>query len=962
VASMARTRSRRHGIRARILAIAWIPSLLLLTGGIAVSGVLASHGLHTVRFTDKLDASAPEMTAFVTMVISERRASVVFLADPRRDLPTPPDPSKLPDPSSLTAIRQQLDVTGRAVLAFARERAVLDPDVYRTLVADLTRGLAKLPSLRQRIDSRQASLLEASDFYSALVDSVATSMYPIANSEPVPQAAVALAGVGTAIRACGTYLRADEFALAAAMGYSLTPAEYSRFAQSLGGQRGLFDEVRGSFDSAGAARLDQLRASPAWRRMDTAHNAILLGALASGSVSEASPNRTGAGTGSDRTGTGTDRTGTGAGSGTDRTGTGSGSGTDRTGTGTGSGTDRTGTGTGSGTDRTGTGSGSGTDRTGTGSGSGTDRTGTGTGSGTDRTGTGTGSPASAPAASGNGGLPTAESWNADFEEIGFGLTDLLKSVVSRASTVSRETGQSQLTRATVVGVLLVVAGIVVLLLTTRQSRRLIGRLRRLNEETLLLSRERLPGIVSRLRRGEKVDVATEVVPLDLGEDEIGQVAKAFNQAQETAIAAAVGESEARAGLRTVFLNIAHRSQGLVHNQLSLLDQAEQSQEDPDQLSLLFELDHLTTRARRNAENLIILGGGQVGRQWRKPVPLVEVVRGAISEARDYARVSLGTLPQVNISGGVVADLIHALAELVDNATSFSPPTSRVEVRGNAVGHGIALEIEDQGLGIEAGQLEQLNAMLRQPPDFQALALSDEPRLGVFVVAQLAARHGVRVTLVPSPAYGGTCVVVLIPFQLIDDGSSPSPDAVDTVPSSPAPAPASASFPAPVAATEPGPLSGDDFASLPQRAPTLATAPAGLPPTPVPRYVEEPPTAYVEQPSRAYAGQPPTAYVEEPSRAYAGQPPTAYVEESAVAQVPVVASRQSDQSAGDSRPPLPRRSRQAHLAPQLRSPQGSAAGPENRSPVEVDPELARRRLSAFQRGTLRAREGEQWPNR
>jgi signal transduction histidine kinase len=923
VASMARTRSRRHGIRARILAIAWIPSLLLLTGGIAVSGVLASHGLHTVRFTDKLDASAPEMTAFVTMVISERRASVVFLADPRRDLPTPPDPSKLPDPSSLTAIRQQLDVTGRAVLAFARERAVLDPDVYRTLVADLTRGLAKLPSLRQRIDSRQASLLEASDFYSALVDSVATSMYPIANSEPVPQAAVALAGVGTAIRACGTYLRADEFALAAAMGYSLTPAEYSRFAQSLGGQRGLFDEVRGSFDSAGAARLDQLRASPAWRRMDTAHNAILLGALASGSVSEASPNRTGAGTGSDRTGTGTDRTGTG-------------------------------------------------------SGSGTDRTGTGTGSGTDRTGTGTGSPASAPAASGNGGLPTAESWNADFEEIGFGLTDLLKSVVSRASTVSRETGQSQLTRATVVGVLLVVAGIVVLLLTTRQSRRLIGRLRRLNEETLLLSRERLPGIVSRLRRGEKVDVATEVVPLDLGEDEIGQVAKAFNQAQETAIAAAVGESEARAGLRTVFLNIAHRSQGLVHNQLSLLDQAEQSQEDPDQLSLLFELDHLTTRARRNAENLIILGGGQVGRQWRKPVPLVEVVRGAISEARDYARVSLGTLPQVNISGGVVADLIHALAELVDNATSFSPPTSRVEVRGNAVGHGIALEIEDQGLGIEAGQLEQLNAMLRQPPDFQALALSDEPRLGVFVVAQLAARHGVRVTLVPSPAYGGTCVVVLIPFQLIDDGSSPSPDAVDTVPSSPAPAPASASFPAPVAATEPGPLSGDDFASLPQRAPTLATAPAGLPPTPVPRYVEEPPTAYVEQPSRAYAGQPPTAYVEEPSRAYAGQPPTAYVEEpsrayagqpptayveeSAVAQVPVVASRQSDQSAGDSRPPLPRRSRQAHLAPQLRSPQGSAAGPENRSPVEVDPELARRRLSAFQRGTLRAREGEQWPNR
>ena len=124
------------------------------------------------------------------------------------------------------------------------------------------------------------------------------------------------------------------------------------------------------------------------------------------------------------------------------------------------------------------------------------------------------------------------------------------------------------------------------------------------------------------------------------------------------------------------------------------------------------------------------------------------------------------------------------------------------MRGNAGGHGIALEIEDQGLGIEPGQLEQLNAMLRQPPDFQAMALSDDPRLGFFVVAQLAARHGIRVTLVPSPAYGGTCVVVLIPFQLLQDDSSPSPDAVETVPSSPG-------LPA-VAATEPRPLSGDSY--------------------------------------------------------------------------------------------------------------------------------------------------------
>jgi signal transduction histidine kinase len=447
--------------------------------------------------------------------------------------------------------------------------------------------------------------------------------------------------------------------------------------------------------------------------------------------------------------------------------------------------------------------------------------------------------------------------------------------------MSRDAGQSQLRRAALIGALLLLVGIVVLLLTTRASGRLIGRLRRLREETLLLSQERLPGVVGRLRAGEQVDVAAEVAPLDLGDDEIGQVASAFNQAQETAIAAAVGEARARAGLRTVFLNIAHRSQGIVHRQLNLLDQAERSQEDPDQLGLLFELDHLTTRARRNAENLVILGGGQAGRQWRHPVPLVQVVRGAISEARDYVRVSLGALPQVRISGGAVADVIHTIAELVDNATSFSPPTSRVEVRGNAVGRGIVLEIEDQGLGLEPQQLEQLNAMLHQPPDFQAMALSDEPRLGIFVVAQLAARQGIRVTLTPSPAYGGTRVVVLIPSSLINSDESCSPVRDDAPPPDPAPA-----------------------VAVPQDSP--------------PDNAPEPGTG----------------------------------------SVPVATPPELGRPAGDEdHPPLPRRNRQSHLAPQLRSPEEIQPVPVEQPSAEVDPGLARQRLSAFQYGTRRAREAD-----
>jgi signal transduction histidine kinase len=156
--------------------------------------------------------------------------------------------------------------------------------------------------------------------------------------------------------------------------------------------------------------------------------------------------------------------------------------------------------------------------------------------------------------------------------------------------------------------------------------------------------------------------------------------------------AAVTEAKTREGVWAVFLNIAHRSQTVVHRQLEILDKAEHQQEDPDQLQMLFELDQLATRARRNAENLIILGGEQPGRRWRSPVPLMDFVRSAFAEAEDYTRVDLSRLPGVTIVGNVVADLIHLLAELVDNATAFSPPESPVTVMGNIVGNGAVVEI------------------------------------------------------------------------------------------------------------------------------------------------------------------------------------------------------------------------------------------------------------------------------
>ncbi len=217
----------------------------------------------------------------------------------------------------------------------------------------------------------------------------------------------------------------------------------------------------------------------------------------------------------------------------------------------------------------------------------------------------------------------------------------------------------------------------------------------------------------------------------------------------------------------MFLNIAHRSQIVAHRQLKLLDQAERTQEDPDQLSLLFfQLDHLTTRARRNAENLIILGGGQPGRQWRNPVPLLDIVRSAVGEAETYTGSASARCPRSRWPGPPWPTSSTCWPNWWTTPPVFSPPTARVEVRGNMAGRGIVIEIEDQGLGIELEQLQELNTMLATPPDFSVMALSEEPRLGLFVVTQLAVRHSIRVTLTESPSYGGIRAVVLIPLALI----------------------------------------------------------------------------------------------------------------------------------------------------------------------------------------------------
>lgn len=323
------------------------------------------------------------------------------------------------------------------------------------------------------------------------------------------------------------------------------------------------------------------------------------------------------------------------------------------------------------------------------------------------------------------------------------------------------------------GLLTLAAGITAIVAVGRSSRRLTDRLCRLREETLNRSKHTLPEIVDRVRRGHRVDVAEALPRLDHGPDEIGQVADAFDTAQQAAVAATVKQAEIRRGVSRVFLSIAYRNQTLVQRQLRLLDEIEYDEEDPVALRKLFRLDHLTTRARRYADNLIILGGGQSSRRWGPARPMVDVLRAAISETEGFDRVRLTSAPHAMLTGQAVADIVHLIAELVENATQFSPTGSPVEVNCGPVAGGLAVDVEDRGLGMSEQGLAAAQRILSQVPEFDVMALPDEPRLGLFVVARLADRHGVQVRLYPSP-YGGTRATAIIPARILEPTRNAAP--------------------------------------------------------------------------------------------------------------------------------------------------------------------------------------------
>ncbi|MET8983354.1 nitrate- and nitrite sensing domain-containing protein [Streptomyces sp. NPDC004539] len=597
----------------------------------------------------------------------------------------------------------------------------------------------------------------------------------------------------------------------------------------------------------------------------------------------------------------------------------------------------------------------------------------------------------------NGGTPkgvTARSWDTAAGGVLEQLGTLDEQANDRYQDRVRPVAVGVIVQAVVAGVFGLIALLLSLFLSVRIGRALIRDLRQLRLDAHEASAVRLPSVMRRLSVGEQVDVETEVPHLEYDRNEIGEVGQALNTLQRAAVEAAVKQAELRSGVSEVFVNLARRSQVLLHKQLTLLDTMERRTEDTEELADLFRLDHLTTRMRRHAEGLVILSGAAPSRQWRKPIQLMDIVRAAVAEVEDYERIEVRRLPRIAVTGPAVADLTHLVAELLENATVFSPPHTAVQVLGERVANGFTLEIHDRGLGMAPEALLDANLRLAETPEFE---LSDTDRLGLFVVSRLAQRQNVRVSLQTSP-YGGTTAVVFIPDALLTD------DVPDTngigfrldrprtprdkkqlpvqLPGMPAPVlDGPVELEAPVGLDPLGfPLAEDDDALFHRRRPGIEPV-TELPSRRTPKLVSshgrpvgDDPRARDDDNGRPASLASPwdqgaaDSLTPLPSRRRgasshvprAGEEPAP----SAPGRAPEAAQGRLQgfgEAPGQRRPeavpgtgPLPRRVRQANLAPQLR--QGPSPRAEERTDLaDRDADQVRNRMASLQRGWQRGRE-------
>jgi signal transduction histidine kinase len=487
-----------------------------------------------------------------------------------------------------------------------------------------------------------------------------------------------------------------------------------------------------------------------------------------------------------------------------------------------------------------------------------------------------------------------------------GLT-IVQSLGHGGQQLGQRTTLVRMSLAVGIGVVAILAAMFLMAWFTRRIARDVASL---GETARLFADRQLPGIIERLRRGDQLNPDSDLPPPAPAKiTEISRIATVLADAQHSTIAATASEVELRSGISRVFVSLARRNQSLLQRQLRMIDELERKAADPGALADLFPLDHLTTRMRRHAEGLIVLSGAPPGRSWSTPVPVIDVVRGAIAEVEDYRRVHITSVADGMMAGSAVADMVHLLAELIENATLFSPSGTQVEVRADRVGNGFAFEIEDRGLGIKPDDLDAINERLSSPTDFD---LADADQLGLFVVGKLAARHGVRVFLRPSP-YGGTTAIVVTPRTLVTHEAETPPAGRRE----PARAPAGRPEDMQLALT--GRVRRDQPPVVP---------PAAVPPPARPGSPE------ASTPSRQTSATGPMPSVPRRRPSVPGRPDS----------VPMADTHQG----------LPRRVRQANLSPHLRNGKAPGKPAPRHEPEARSPEQARNLLSSLQRGWERGR--------
>jgi Nitrate and nitrite sensing/Histidine kinase-, DNA gyrase B-, and HSP90-like ATPase/HAMP domain len=577
-------------------------------------------------------------------------------------------------------------------------------------------------------------------------------------------------------------------------------------------------------------------------------------------------------------------------------------------------------------------------------------------------------------------------------------SQLLEGVVDQSGALSSSARRDALRNALVIAVILGIALLALLLV----ARSMAQPLQRLRAGAIEIAQHRLPEAVQRLRTTESGGLDVRVEPLGIqSRDEIGQVAQAVDDIQEVAVRLATEQAALRRSIGDMFTNLARRSQTLIDRQLELIDDLERNETDPDTLEHLFRLDHLATRMRRNAEDLIVLSGADTGRHWVQPMVLVDVVRAAAAEVEEYQRVEVLPLADLEVAGHAAVDVIHLLAELVENATAFSPPNTKVQIAGQAVPHGYVIEIEDRGLGMSDEELILANERLANPPEID-FALSRV--LGLYVVGRLAQRHAIKVQLRHS-WYGGVTALTLLPHALLvwpkvpqaipepapavvpGRGELPPPAGSTDGERAPEPAPSGDHLPIFEAARsdwfvtepdQPAPLphrqrqharGGDGNGPTPGRAggppgttsgddprPPFRPPPAGLPEQPGPfrpdpvRAPEEAPLYQAERARLREQRPPPAPTVEEPGGRPAPAPPA---EPLAPALAPGVTPPVADQAPRMTQAGLPRRVPRANLAPGMAAAQQQPADPES-PPVGRSPDEVRSMLSSYRSGIERGR--------